>query len=187
MRRIMVLGCLLLAAPVARVARAADWVADPAASKLEFSGAQFGQPFRGAFHSFTARISFDPAQPQAAVADVTVDLSSALTGDRERDTALPTPEWFDAKKHPQAIFHAASFTPKGADAFEAKGKLTVRGVSADVTVPFTLKIEGQTAHAKGHADLLRSTFGVGQGQFADDQVVAFQVGVDVDLVARKAP
>ena len=183
MRIAVVCACLLL--PGAGFA--ADWVADPAASKLEFTGSQSGQKFRGRFEKFAARISFDPAQPQAGSADVTIDLASAMTGDKERDGALPAPEWFDIKKFPQAVFHAASFTAKGGDAYEAVGRLTIRGVGADVVLPFTLKIDGETAHATGHADLLRTIFGIGQGPWATDQIVAFQVGVDVDLVARKAP
>lgn len=168
-------------------AGAAEWTADPAASKLAFSGTQLGQTFRGQFGRFTARISFDPTQPQAGHADIVVDLTSAATGDSQRDTALPQPEWFDAKTNPQAVFHVASFAPKGGDAYQATGKLTLRGVTADLSFPFTLTLAGDDAHATGHVDLLRSTFGVGQGAWASDQYVAFQVGVDFDLTAHKIP
>ncbi len=183
MRIALFCACLLLPG----VALSAEWVADPASSKLEFTGSQSGQKFRGRFEKFAGRISFDPARPEAGSADVTIELASATTGDRERDGAIPAPEWFDVKKFPQATFHAASFTAKGGDAYEATGKLTIRGVGADVVLPFTLQIDGDTAHAAGHVDLLRTTFGIGQGPWASDQIVAFQVVVEVALVARKAP
>ena len=55
-----------------------------------------------------------------------------------------------------------------------------------MTLPFTLAIDGGTAHAKGHLELVRTTYGVGQGPWSSAQWVALEVGVDVDVVAKKA-
>ena len=52
-----------------------------------------------------------------------------------------------------------------------------------LTLPFTLVIDGRSAHAKGHVELNRHTFGIGQGPRATDQWVAFEVGVDIDVAA----
>jgi polyisoprenoid-binding protein YceI len=71
----------------------------------------------------------------------------------------------------------------GANDYEAVGTLTLRGVAAPLTLPFTLQIDGTFAHAKGHAELSRRIFGIGQGPWATDQWVAFEVGVDIDVVA----
>lgn len=169
------------------VARAATWVADPASSKIGFSGTQVGERFQGSFRRFTATISFDPARPQAGTAEVTIDIASAATGDTQRDGALPQAEWFDAAKFPRATFRVAGFTPKGGDDYVANGTLTIRGITANVTLPFKLAVNGDTAHATGHADLLRTHFGVGQGDWASADYVALEVGVDIDLVAHKAP
>jgi polyisoprenoid-binding protein YceI len=40
--------------------------------------------------------------------------------------------------------------------------------------------------AKGHAELVRSAFGIGQGQWATGQWIALEVGVDIDIVATGA-
>jgi polyisoprenoid-binding protein YceI len=61
--------------------------------------------------------------------------------------------------------------------------LYLRGVAAPLTLPFTLAIDGASAHAKGHAELSRRAFGIGQGPWATDQWVAFEVGVDIDVTA----
>jgi polyisoprenoid-binding protein YceI len=61
--------------------------------------------------------------------------------------------------------------------------LTLRGVAKPVTLPFTLAIAGTTAHAKGHLNLARTLFGIGQGTWSSGQWVALDVGVDVDIVA----
>ncbi len=174
-------GLLLAAAP----ALAADWVVDAGKSHLGFSGVQAGTPFTGSFKTFVATISFDPAHPEAGHASVVIDMASAATGDPQKDEALPTADWFDAGKFPKATFEATGFKPKGGDAYEAVGTLAIRDVKLPVTLPFTLVVAGDTAHAVGRMELLRSKFGVGQGEWKSPQWVAFEVGVDVDLTAAK--
>jgi polyisoprenoid-binding protein YceI len=178
---------LLLALPLLATAPAfaADWTVDPAKSRLGFSGVQNGAPFQGSFGKWTAEIAFDPAHPEAGHAKVTIDLSSAKTGDVQRDGALPQAEWFDVKQFPTASFEATGFTAKGGDAYEAPGKLTIRGIGKNVVLPFTLAIAGDKAEAKGHLSLIRTGFGVGQGVWATAEWVALDVGVDVDLNATR--
>ncbi|BCM82922.1 polyisoprenoid-binding protein [Methylobacterium indicum] len=175
----------LVAVPLAApsVARAADWAVDPAKSRIGFSGTQVGAPFKGRFTRYDARIDFDPAKPEAGKAVVLIDLTSAETGDKQRDEALPQADWFNTSKDKQARFEATRFVAKGGDAYDAVGTLTIRGLRKDVTLPFTLTISGGTAHAVGHLDLVRTDYGVGQGSWANDSMVALQVGVDIDVTA----
>ena len=177
---------LILPLLAALPAQASEWKIDPAKSRLGFSGSQTGVPFQGSFGAWQAEISFDPTHPEAGHAKVTIDLASAKTGDTQRDTALPQPEWFDTAAHPQATFEADHFVAKGGDAYEAPGKLTIRGVAKEVVLPFTLAISGDQATAKGHLGLLRSDFGIGQGPWSSGQLVALEVGVDVDLTATRS-
>ncbi len=168
-------------------AEAASWTVDPAKSQLGFTGQQTGAPFTGRFKSWTAAIDFDPAHPEAGHVSAAIDIASASTEDPQKDEALPTPDWFDATQFGKATFEATGFTPKGGDAFETSGKLTLRGVSKAVVLPFTLTITGDQAHAVGHAKLMRTDFGVGQGSWASADYVALDVTVDVDLVATRKP
>lgn len=169
------------------LAQAASWTIDPAKSSLGFSGKQGGELFKGAFGKFVGTIEFDPAAPESGHAAVTIDLASAKTGDAQRDAALPQPEWFDVKASPQASFAVKSFKAMGGDKFEAVGSLTIRGVAKDLSVPFTLAIAGDTARAKGHVELIRTNFGVGQGPWSSADIVALEVGVDLEITAVKAP
>jgi polyisoprenoid-binding protein YceI len=164
---------------------AAEWRVVKHKSALTFSGAQMGEKFKGAFTRFEARISLEPDHLETAKIAVTVDLASAMTGDRQRDGALPDKEWFDVAKTPQASFVATEVRRDGGG-LVATGDLILRGVTKRIVLPFTLDIAGKEARAKGHVDLLRQDFGVGQGDYATDAWVAFQVGVDVDLVAERA-
>ena len=180
MKRI-VLAAASLAVPSA--CQAAEWKILPG-SALTFSSEQAGEKFTGHFSRFDAKISLDPQKLAEAKIDVTVDLASAATGDRQRDTALPDKDWFDIAAFPQARFESRRVT-RTAAGYEAVGDLTLRGVTREVDLPFALAIDGRRAEAKGHADLKREAFGVGQGQWASDEWVSFNVGVDFDLKAER--
>ncbi len=175
----------LLVCATASHAEAADWSVDPAKSTLGFTGTQTQAPFTGHFKTWTATIAFDPAKPEAAHVAVSIDLASATTGDAQKDEAMPGADWFDVGTMATAKFESTGFSPKGGDAYETTGKLTLRGVSKDVILPFTLTIAGDSAHAVGHAKLLRTDFGVGQGSWSTGDMVGLDVTVDVDLVATK--
>lgn len=177
-------AALLLAAPV----HAAEWSVDAAKSRLGFVGSQGGSPFEGRFDRWSARIDYDPANPAAARVTVDIDMASARTGDAQKDQSLPGPDWFDAKGFPKARFEAAGFVPKGGAAFEAPGTLTIRGIGKAVTLPFTLEVAaGGKARAKGRLDLIRTDYGIGQGEWKSGDMVALQVAVVFDLEAAAKP
>ena len=163
-----------------------NWTVDSSESQLGFSGMQTGAKFSGRFKRFDATIQFDPTHPQSGYAKVTIDISSAATGDTQRDEAMPGADWLDAKDFPKAVFEAKTFLSKGGSDYLAIGTLTIRGIVRRETLPFTLTIDGDTAHANGRLELIRTEFGVGQGAWSSGQWVALEVGVDVDLVAHRA-
>jgi polyisoprenoid-binding protein YceI len=169
----------------ASAADAASWKLDPAKSRLGFSGTQTGTKFEGKFTRYGADIVFDPDHLDTSRITVTVDLASAATGDTQRDTALPGKDWFDIAQFPQAKFDTTVIRKESANAYEAVGNLTLHGVTKPLTLPFTLQIDGTTAHAVGHVNLVRSAFGIGQGPWATGQWVALDVVVDLDIVATR--
>ena len=183
----LVASSAALFATAASTAIAADWKLDTSKSTLGFSGTQTGNAFEGKFSSYSAAIAFDPDHLDTSHISVTVDLASAVTGDTQRDTALPGKTWFDTAEFPQAKFDADSIRKTGVGSYEASGKLTLRGVTRPLVLPFTLDINGAAAHAKGHVSLLRGDFGVGQGgPWSSGQWVALEVNVDVDIVAERS-
>jgi polyisoprenoid-binding protein YceI len=181
----LLLIALLVTAVVATPATAGSWKFDAAKSQLGFSGTQTGKAFEGHFTRFSTEIDFDPDHPETSRIVAAIDPASAVTGDTQRDGALPGKDWFDIARFPQAKFETIAIRKTGATAYEATGTLTIRGVTKSITLPFTLAITGNTAHAKGHLNLVRTVFGVGQGAWTSGQWVALEVGVDVDIVATQ--
>jgi polyisoprenoid-binding protein YceI len=66
------------------------------------------------------------------------------------------------------------------------GTLQIRGITKPLTLPFTLTSDGKTAHTTGHADLVRTAFGVGQRLWQSGQWVWLDVAVNVDIVVTDA-
>lgn len=185
--RAVALPALLLTSAVlgAPATAAPRWTVVPARSRLSFSGTQTGTRFEGQFKRWNASIEFDPSHPEASRITVVVDLASAATGDSQRDTALPGVDWFDVAHFGQARFTTSSIRRTGANAYEARGALTIRGVTRQEALPFTVQVSGTAARAKGHLTLVRTAFGVGQGSWASGQWVALSVGVDFEISATR--
>ena len=168
-------------------AGAEEWVPDPERSRIGFRALQMGAPFDGEFKQYRASITFDPARLDQSEVSFIVDIDSVDTQNAERDAAIRSADWFDAETHPTATFVSEGFTEVGDGRYEAKGALTMRGVTRDVLFPFTLDVVGeegrQIAKVNGAFAIARTEYGVGQGQWASDGVVGAQVLIQVDLTA----
>ena len=175
---------LAAAALLAGTAGAATYTVDHAHSRLGFKGVVEGAPFDGTFRSWDAQISFDPKALATSKVSVSVDVASAVTGDKDRDETLPTDDWFAVKRFPRAVFTANRFVDHGGGHYEAQGELVLKGVRRPVTLPFTLAISGGVAKMTGTATLDRTAFNVGSGKWSTPDEVAKAVTVVVDLTAH---
>ena len=173
---------------LANDSRASEWSVEPAKSWLGFTGTMANAPFNGRFQRWHATISFDPAHPETGHARIVVDMASAVTGDKQKDAALPESDWFDVKAFPEAVFEVQSFRPNGSPStYDAIATLTMRGVKMNLPTPLSIEISGDTLHAKGGVSLVRSDFGVGQGQWTSAQWVALEVATAFDVTATRSP
>ncbi len=106
-----------------------------------------------------------------------------MAGDPQKDRALPQSDWFDAKTFPQATLEALSFRLKNGNSHEAVGTLTIRNVKKKVTMPVTIEMTGDSLHAKGQLNLVRTDYGVGQGAWSSAQWVALDVTAAFEVTA----
>lgn len=178
---------LAAGALAAGTAGAATYAVDHARSRLGFKGVVEGQGFDGAFRSWDAKITFDPKALASSNVMVSVDLGSAMTGDKDRDETLPTDDWFGVKRFPRATFTANRFVDRGGGRYEAQGELVLKGVRRPVVLPFTLAVSGGVAKMSGSTTLDRTAFNVGSGRWSTPDEVAKAVTVTVDITARQGP
>jgi polyisoprenoid-binding protein YceI len=171
---------LLLALATPFAVSAADYTVQ-AGSTLGFTSNFQGSSFDGHFNKWTAAISYDPAKLASSKFDVTVDLATAKTGDNDRDSALPGPDFFNAAKYPQAHFVTTAFHQQGSQVI-ADGMLTLRGVTKPVSLTVVFKPQGSGATLDVTGTVKRLDFGVGGGQYADTSVIGADVKVTAHLV-----
>ena len=154
-------------------------------ASLTFSATWSGSPVEGRFNRWTADILFSPDALDRSKLTVSVDMGSAVTGDDQRDQSLPSGDFFDTAAHPKATFTATKFRKTGEGQYVADGTLDLRGVKKPLSLPFSLKIVGDTATARGVTTLDRTTFGVGQGEWASTDQIAAKVKVSFSLTAKR--
>jgi polyisoprenoid-binding protein YceI len=154
-------------------------------STLGFATTWSGDPLQGRFERWTADILFSPDDLAHSKVTVSIDVTSAKTGDDQRDASLPSSDWFDAAAHPKARFTATRFDHPGGERYVAHGTLNLRGVSKPLDLPFRLTIAGDTAKVSGETSLDRLAFGVGQGDFQSTDQAPAKVSVRVELTALR--
>ena len=174
------------AAAPAKAAAVSTWTVDKANSKITYKSAFGGTAFEGGFGRWDAQIAFDPMNLAGSKVSVSVDLASEASGDKDRDEALPTDDWFNIAKFPKASFVSTGFKDLGGGRYQAMGNLTIKGITKAVVLPFTLAIMGDTAHMTGQLGLNRTEFKVGEGQFAGPDTVPFELTVSVAVAAKRA-
>jgi len=163
----------------------AKWTVHRDASTLAFATSWAEGPVTGRFTRWDADILFDPDALDRSSVDARIDMTSATTGVTETESALPGEDWFAAATHPVATFTAKSFRKLGGDRYEARGNLRLRGVSRPVTLPFTLKIAGTEARMSGSTRIDRTSFGIGQRQWAATDNVPASVTITIKLTATR--
>lgn len=162
------------------------WNIVPNQSSLQFTAIQNGSPVTGRFKTFNGNINFDPAQLNASHVAIAIDLASVTTSYTEVADTLKKPDWFDSQKFPQATFKADKFTKTGANSYQAEGMLTLRDKTLPINVAFTVAQFSTTSlQLKGNAQLKRSDFGVGQGEWAKTDAIKDEVKIDFTVSAVK--
>jgi len=168
------------------------WTVDTRASALAFSVTQVGSIVSGRFPVWTGEIVLDPSAPAAARIDIRIDTRAVSTDNYDVDSLLKGPNFLDVRKFPEARFVSTAVLPKGGDRYEAQGKLTIRDVTRDAVLPFSLAIADDPGHpgalrakARGRFVVKRLDYGVGQNEWAGTGQVANEVTLDVNVVANR--
>lgn len=156
-------------------------------SDISFSVTQMGVAVQGKFTQFDAVIDLDTAKPQNTRAEVTVDIASLTTGNSEADAVALDKPWLDKLGFPKAVFRSTSVKPTGADSYEVGGTLTIRGKSRELTVPIrTANQPDGSTRVTGQLKIRRTDFGIGGGEWNEDDIVANEVPVTFRLLLAPA-
>ena len=175
---------LLLASSIPFAAHAVEYnqvQADKSATSFAYK--QMGVAMDGKFRKFATQLSFDPAKPASAKANIDVDLASIDTGSSEADQEVAGKQWFNTKAFPTAHFTSSSVKPLGGNRYEVVGQLTIKGRTQTMTAPTTVTIQGNNAIFDGAFVIKRADFAIGEGPWADFGTVANEIAIKFHILA----
>jgi polyisoprenoid-binding protein YceI len=155
----------------------------PQQSTIHFEFRQMGVPVKGGFKRFATEMAFDPARPEAARAQIEIDLASIDAGSPEADEESAGKLWFNRSAYPKATFVSSQIRALGDNRYEMRGTLTLKGRSREMTVPVTYMPGKKAATFDGSFVLRRLDFGIGEGMWADVATVANEVQVRFRIAA----
>ncbi|MGH9367316.1 MAG: YceI family protein [Thermoanaerobaculia bacterium] len=120
-----------------RLAVGADSVegAHTLSEEVSFQVRHLVSKVRGRFTDFDVALTVDPQRPEEASVVFAVEAASIDTDLPDRDQHLRSADFFDAENFPRILFQSSRVTPRGANAYEVDGTLTIRGVSRKIRVP----------------------------------------------------
>jgi polyisoprenoid-binding protein YceI len=142
-------------------------------------------------------IAFDPSDPKATTGRIVLDSASLTVGNPLMGEHLRSDQWLDVAKYPAVIFEANSLqnvrTQGTQTLADVKGKLTIKGVTKDVTVPVSFtyladklgarvndpKVKGDLLVLRATFDINRSDFNVKPGEMNDK--VAEQIRLSLSI------
>jgi polyisoprenoid-binding protein YceI len=111
-----------------------------------------------------------------------LDPSQVTSGDRDRDAALRSPDFFDVKADPVWTFTSTKIAPLDASHFGIDGALTIHGVTQPEHLDVTIR--GEPAHPTYHAvgRLDRHAFHMAVTRL--DPAIGGNVDVILDIVLK---
>lgn len=156
-------------------------------SSLKFIAINNGAPVEGQFKKFSADIKFDPSKMDESKIIVEVETGSVFANYEEVAKNLLTKDWLATADFPKAVFTSKTISRMpNSDNYYVDGTLELRGKTMPATMNFQLQLaDDKNAVATGYVTIKRSDYGVGQGDWAKDDVVKNEVRVEFRVVAEK--
>jgi polyisoprenoid-binding protein YceI len=172
--------------PVA--AATGEFLVEPGHTYPSFAVSHLGiSTQRGRFERTRGRIVLDPGA-RAGTIDITIDATTATTGNRALDAVLREGDFLDVERFPAITFRSRDIAFEGETPIRATGDFTLRGVTRPVTLdvvrfgctrlPFFVRL---TCGADVVATFRRSDFGMA----AYAGLVGDEVRVEIQIEAVK--
>jgi polyisoprenoid-binding protein YceI len=175
---VLIASCAALAAGAGAILKA-----DAAKSTVSIVFKQMNVPVDAKFKKFAAQIDYDAANPENSKATVDIDVASFDLGDPEYNSEVMKKDWFNAAQFPKATFASTTMKAAGSGKLVVNGKLSIKGKTADVSFPLSIKKEGSNQVFDGVLPIKRLAYNIGDGEWRDTGTVADEVVIKFHVVA----
>jgi len=186
MRRVTLLAMLLLISGAATAATE-SYTIDPNHTYPNFTINHLGySTMHGRFGSTSGKLTLDRSSMTGSV-DITIDAASVDTGMKKRDDHLRSPDFLNVGEFPSITYKADKAKLNKDGTGKVVGKLTLAGVSKDVTLnvksmncathPFDPSKQKFVCGFDATATIMRSDFGVKYGLpgIGDEMQLSFEL------------
>jgi len=158
----------------------------------------------GTATGISGTVTFNPAAPAATSGRIVLDAASLTVGNPVMGEHLRSDQWLDVARYPTIVFEAVALKnvrTQGAQILaDVTGRLTVKGVTRDITAPVTLthlpdKLGARVNDPKVKGDLLvlrtnfvinRSDFGIKDGQVTDKVAETIELSLSIAGASPRA-
>jgi polyisoprenoid-binding protein YceI len=149
----------------------------------------------GYFSDYTGTINYDANDVTKSSVQFTAKVTSINTGIEARDKHLRNADFFEVEKYPEMSFKSTKIEKRGENQFVATGDFTLKGVTKQISLPFTingfLKDPRSGAVKIGVSSLSsinRRDYGITYGNTLPNGVAALsdEVSINLQLEAAKA-
>lgn len=172
---------------------ASKWKLDKDHTSVNFEVKHLFNTVNGNFRDYDGTFYFDPKNLDESKFTFTVPVSSIETNNEKRNNHLKSSDFFDAEKYPTMKFVSSGFEKKSEDNYVVKGKLRIKDVTKNVSIPF--KITGMADHPmkKGteimglafNTKINRNDYNVGAGDWTSNKIVGETVVITVNTELNK--
>ncbi|MDQ8736912.1 YceI family protein [Paenibacillus sp. LHD-38] len=171
-----------------------QWIVDATHSSIDFSVKHMMiAKVKGSFHAFEANIAADADDLTSADIQLTIDLNSVDTRNKDRDAHLRTPDFFDIEKHPSLVFTSTAITKTDDGEYSVVGDVSLHGVTR--SEKFAVSFEGAGKDPWGNekvgfsatGSLKRSDYGLTYNAVLETGgvLIGDEVKVSIDIEAAQ--
>jgi polyisoprenoid-binding protein YceI len=130
----------------------------------------------GDFKGLQGAITWDAAAPDKSAFDISIDAASVNTNNESRDHHLHQEDYFNVAQYPKITFKSDKITKSGSS-FTAYGKLSIKGTTKDISIPFTATDKDGGCLFDGSFKLNRKDYKVGGNSvvLSDEVIVSLSV------------
>lgn len=132
---------------------------DAATSSLTFLATSRLANAEGRFQRLAGEVTLDPSDLATARIRLSVEAASLDTDNHLRDQHLRSEDFFWVERHPTITFESVRVEGGGGRA-SVGGRLTLRGVSREISVPLEVELGERTLVARGAFEIRRMDHGM---------------------------